>query len=213
MDRRRALKYAPFAVGGLVLVLILVGVVLFIRAMLSGKEQKTQRVVQTITVIRPPPPPPDQPPPPPPDKVEEQIPQNEPDPTPDNTPAPQQQLGIDAEGGAGGDAFGLAARKGGSDLVGTGGAVFAWYQKKIQTAISDRLSQDNCLHAKRFTLELRIQIQADGALRIEQVLQGTGDRQLDGCIAADLSGASVRVDEAPPIEFPRLASVKIVQRS
>src|SRR5580698_9953725 len=111
--------------------------------MMGAKSGKPQRMVQTITVIRPPPPPPpDQPPPPPPEKVEQTLPQNEPDPSTDKTPDEPQQLGDDA--------FGLVARKGGADLVGGGGAVFGWYQKKIETAISNRLATDKCLHAKRF---------------------------------------------------------------
>src|SRR5882762_6880328 len=101
--------------GGLLLVLMLVGgAVWFVHNIVSGKEN-----------------------PPPPDKVEEPLPQDEPPPSPDNTPAPTPQLGLDAEGSAGGDSFGLAARQGGSDITGTGGAVFAWYTGKLKTAIAD----------------------------------------------------------------------------
>ena len=214
MDRRhRWLKHAPVG-GGVVLMLVLVSALVWmIHGFMANKDQKPQRMVQNITIIRPPPPPPEQPPPPPPEKIEQQIAQNEPEPTPDNAPPqPSQQLGLDADGSAGDDGFGLAAHKGGSDLVGTGGAVFAWYQRKIQNAITDRLSADNCLHAKIFTADLRVRIDANGHIKIEDLVKSTGDHRVDGCITADLS-SGVNADESPPIEFPRLALVKIVQRS
>ena len=199
--RRQSMKYLPLAAGALVGVLLMGLLVWWIHGFMASNAQKPSRMVQNITVIRPPPPPPDEPPPPPPppDKVEQQVQQTPPDPTPDNAPAPPPSLGLDAEGSAGGDAFGLAARKGGSDLVGGGGAVFAWYQKKIEGAISDRLSADNRLHGKKFTVELRISIRSDGSIAIEQIVHGTGDSQVDGIVTADLNGSSVHVDEAPPL--------------
>ena len=46
-----------------------------------------------------------------PDRPKDEIAQNEPEPTPSDDTAPSPQLGLDAEGTAGGDSFGLAARK------------------------------------------------------------------------------------------------------
>ena len=55
--------------------------------------------------------------------------------------APDQPLGVDAEGSAGGDAFGLAARRGGADLIGgTGSAPYAWYTNRMRDEIKDRLA-------------------------------------------------------------------------
>jgi protein TonB len=120
MERENSLlKKAPL-VGGVVVVLILISaMVWFVRDFMANTKQKPARTVQNITVIRPPPPPPppeEKPPPPPPDKLDEPLPQKEPEPSPDNAPTPSQQLGLDADGAAGDDGFGLAARRGG-DLV------------------------------------------------------------------------------------------------
>jgi protein TonB len=217
MDRkRRWMKRAPLA-GGVILVLALIGgLIWMIRGFMATEDQKAPRMVQNITVIRPPPPPPpeEKPPPPPPEKVEQPVEQQkEPEPTPDNTPQPpSQQLGLDAEGGAGDDGFGLAARKGGADLVGTGGAAFAWYTGKLKDAVSDRLSADPKLHAKKFTVGVRVWIAADGRIKDVRLISGSGNGELDGLIGAALSSLG-RLSEAPPIEMPQPVTLKIVSRS
>jgi protein TonB len=214
MDRRhRWLKYAP-ALGAVVLVLLLViGMVWVIRGFMATTDQKPARMVQNITVIRPPPPPPEEtPPPPPPEKIEQQIPQNEPEPTPDNQPAPSQQLGLDADGAAGDDGFGLAARKGGSDLVGTGGAAFAWFTSKLKDEVTDRLAADAKLRAKKFNIGVRVWIEADGRIKEVRLTSGTGSRELDGAITTALSALG-RLSQGPPIEMPQPISLQIVSRT
>jgi len=214
MDRRhRLMKNVPLATGGLAVVLVVGLLVWWIRGFLATKDQKPMRAVQNITVIRPPPPPPEQPPPPPPpEKVEQALQQNPPDPTPDNAPAPAPDLGLDAEGSAGGDAFGLAARKGGSDIAGSGGAIFAWYTSKLKDEVTDRLSSDPKLRGKKYTAGVRIWIEADGRIREVLVISGTGSHDLDGLITADL-GALGHLSQSPPLEMPQPISLQIVSRS
>jgi periplasmic protein TonB len=214
MERRqRALKNLP-VVGGLVLALVLVaGLVWMIHGFMAGNTQKTMRQVQNITVIRPPPPPPEEtPPPPPPDKVDEPIPQNEPEPTPDNAPTPSQQLGLDAEGGAGNDGFGLAARKGGSDLVGSAGAAFAWYTGKLKDEVSDRLSNEPKLRGRKFKIGVRVWIEADGRIREYRLTTTSGSSEVDGAIQAGLASIG-RLSESPPLEMPQPITLQIVSRS
>src|SRR5262245_7818543 len=106
-------------------------------------EGPKRQTAQVVKLIRPPPPPPEQPPPPPPpeEKIEEPLPQETPQDSPPEDSAPAEQLGLDAEGVAGSDGFGLAARKGGREL-GLGGAVFGWYTGRLKDAILDMLSED-----------------------------------------------------------------------
>src|ERR1700722_13074285 len=127
-------------VYGVVVVLVFVGGVLFIRSFLGGAKGGQQpKVVQEVHLIRPPPPPPPEekppPPPPPEEKVITPQAQPKPDPTPDNHPPPSQNLGLDAEGGAGGDAFGLVGNKGGRDLLGSGGSAGAWDSGVLKNAV------------------------------------------------------------------------------
>lgn len=187
-----------------------------LRHALGGATEKPPRTVENITVIRPPPPPPPEetPPPPPPEKVEQQpIQQSEPEPTPDNSPAPpQQELGLDAQGSAGDDAFGLAARKGGSDIVGSGGAAFAWYTGRLRDEVTDRLSNDAKLRGKKYTVGVRIWLETDGRIRDVKMTNGTGNREIDAAITADISSLG-RMSASPPIEMPQPISLQIVSRT
>jgi periplasmic protein TonB len=97
--------------GGVLLVaLVVFGLIWMIRGMKKSDQPKRQ-VAQKIELIRPPPPPPEPPPPPPPpeEKIEEPLPQETPEEAPPDEAAPAEQLGLDAEGVAGADGFGLAA--------------------------------------------------------------------------------------------------------
>src|SRR5208282_1570964 len=181
--------------------------------MMGAKKGKTTRQVQIVQIIRPPPPPPDQPPPPPPEKTDVQLPKDEPEPVPDNTPAPADQpLGIDAEGSAGGDAFGLAARRGGSDLVGgTGSAPFAWYTNRITDAIRDKLASVPCAKSAKGSLTIHLLMDPDGHFKQVQLATTTGNRQVDQCIDDALVSMPRMSDPLPP-GMPEQVNIKIVSR-
>jgi protein TonB len=218
MQKRRPtwLQKAPVLGGALAVLLLLAALAWFAHGLMSGKSQKQARTVQNITVIRPPPPPPPPPPeetpPPPPDKMQEQEQQqSEPEPTPDNAPTPSPQLGLDAEGAAGDDGFGLAARKGGSDIVGGGGSAFAWYTGKLKDEVTDRLSSDTKLRGKKYSIGVRIWLAADGKIKDVKMTSGTGSHELDSAIASDIAALG-RLSESPPLEMPQPISLQIVSR-
>jgi protein TonB len=196
-----------------VLALLLGTLLVLIRRFMANSQQKPARAVQVVTVIRPPPPPPEQPPPPPPpEKVQVPLPQNQPEPAHEDTPAPPpQQLGLDAAGGAGGDGFGLVARQGGSDLVGTGGAVFAWYTNKLKDALTDCLSADPRLRGKQYVTNVRLRLDSSGRVRDVAVMGTTGSGDVDGAISTDAS--SCQVSEGPPLELPQPLTLQVVSRS
>jgi periplasmic protein TonB len=169
--------------------------------------------VQIIRPPPPPPPPPDQPPPPP-QKTEEPLPKDVPEPTPkDEEPPPSQPLGIDADGSAGGDAFGLAARKGGSDLVGgNGSAAFAWYTNRLKDAVVEKLTADSRIETKKFSISVRVWLETDGRIKQVKLVTTTGNHDLDQRIETAL-GTLDRMSEAPPLEMPQPISLKIVSHS
>src|SRR5919106_371745 len=112
--QRTLTKHLPLLVGTAIVVVVALGLIWFIRDMMKEKADEPKRMVaQTVKLIRPPPPPPEPPPPPPPpeEKIEEPLPQDAPEETPPDEAPPAEQLGLDAEGVAGADGFGLAARK------------------------------------------------------------------------------------------------------
>src|ERR1700685_2572485 len=176
-DKRSRSRLASRLIAAVGAICLILGFAWFVHVMMGAKSGKPQRMVQTVQVIRPPPPPPpDQPPPPPPEKTEEPLPKDQPDPTPEQQPdqAPDQPLGIDADGSAGGDAFGLAARRGGSDLIGgSGTAPFAWYTNRMRDAIKDRLAEAPCTKSAKGSLSTRVLVGADGHVKQIKMLAGT----------------------------------------
>jgi protein TonB len=207
-------RYISLIGGGLIAVLLIGGFIWFVHIMMSGKNNKSQRQVQMVQIIRPPPPPPDQPPPPPPEKVQEELPRDVPEPTPkDEEPPPLQALGIDAEGGAGSDAFGLAARRGGSDLIGgSGTAAFAWYTNRLKDAVVEKLTSDARIESRKFSISVRVWIEADGRIKQVKLVTTTGNRELDQRIQVALTSLT-RMSDAPPLEMPQPISLKIVSHS
>ena len=216
MDRRhRLLGKLPLIVGSVVSVLLVVGLVWFIYTTVTTKEDKPQREVQVVQIVRPPPPPPqEQPPPPPPpeEQIDEPLPQDEPEPVPSDEPAPSEQLGLDADGAAGSDGFGLAARRGGRDITGSGGAIFAWYTTRLRDKVVERLTDDEKIRTKKFSISVRVWIDPDGSVRDVRLASTTGNRELDSAIETALA-ALPRMGEAPPIEMPQPISLRIVSRS
>jgi periplasmic protein TonB len=213
VDRRTQRRYWTRLGGAVFGVLLILGFSWFVRTMMAGKIGKPARQVQIVQLIRPPPPPP--PPeqsPPPPEKVDEPLPKDTPEPKPDDEAPPAEPMGLDAQGTAGEDAFGLAARRGGSDLVGgSGNAAFAWYTNRLKDAVVEKLSSDAKIGSKKFSLSVRVWIEADGRIRQVKLVTTTGDRQLDQRIESALSSLS-RLSDAPPLEMPQPVSLKIVSR-
>jgi protein TonB len=201
--------------GACVVAIILIGgFVSFVRMMMADKNSKPQRQVQIVQIIRPPPPPPPDQPPPPPEKTQQQLPKDQPEPTPDQPqPAPADQpLGLDADGAAGGDEFGLAARRGGSDLVGgSGTAPFASYTSRLTDAIRERLSSVECAKSAKGSLSFHLLLEASGKIKEVQLATTTGNQKVDQCIDTALSSMPGMGDPLPP-GMPQQVNLKIVSR-
>lgn len=214
MDKERKQKlyrHVPI-VAGAVVVLAVVG--LLIKVVLGFMEKKPdgpkRQTAQVVKIIRPPPPQETPPPPPPPEKVNEPIPQDTPEPTPQED-APAQALGVDADGTAGGDGFGLAARKGGRDLLGSGAGAFAWYTGMLKDTILEKLSEDANVRRGNYAAVVRVWVASDGRVERVKLAQSTGDRTRDVAIEDALSKLS-RIREAPPLEMPQPVTLRIVSR-
>jgi periplasmic protein TonB len=175
------------------------GAVAFVRSFINSVPPPKQKVVQEIHLVRPPPPPPDEPPPPPPppeEKVNIPDPQPEPDPTPSNEPPPSEQLGLDAEGTAGGDAFGLVGHKGGRDLLGSGGSAFAWYGGLIKNEILDRLGSEPKVRKGAYSAIVQIWVRSDGTIERVGFKQSTGEHDRDQIMEKLISTS--HLSQAPP---------------
>jgi len=211
-SRRRRLL--PMILLTLAVTTLGVGAVALVRSFLQSPPGKPQQIVQQIQLIRPPPPPPDLPPPPPPppeEKIDVPDPQDKPDPTPSNEPPPGEQLGLDVEGSAGGDEFGLAARKGGRDLLASGGNAYTWYAGLLKSEILDQLNSEKRARLGEYSVIVRVWVRNDGTIDHVRLAVSSGSRERDQAIEAALSRIS-RLSQPPPIDMPEPISLRIVSR-
>ncbi|MGZ4959660.1 MAG: energy transducer TonB family protein [Methylomonas sp.] len=208
--------HVPRIIGGLLIVVATYFIVKSISDLLGQKPAKNEKKIQPITLMKPPPPPP--PPPkvetPPPPEVKQKIeePEPEPEPMPDTPPdeAPARDLGLDAEGSAGSDGFGLAARKGGNGLFG-GGNPFAYYGNLVKNDILKELNNHNELRRKGYTVIVKIWLSADGAVERFEMAKGSNDAEIDEILSRSLDKFK-KVAEPPPPGMQQPIKLKISSR-
>jgi protein TonB len=204
-------KYLPLIIACLTVTTVGGGAFALIRSFVNSAGPPPKQVVQEIHIIRPPPPPPDEPPPPPPpeqEKVDVPDPRQQPDPTPSQEPPPSANLGLDAEGGAGSDAFGLVGNKGGRDITASGGSAFAWYAGLLKDQIQSVLNGDEHVRSGQFRVSLRVWMGDDGTVRRVEILHGSGNADKDRAIEADLQQIK-RLAQAPPAGMPDVINLEV----
>lgn len=210
---QRFRRLVPLLSGAVVVALVVAGLIWLIRDMQKTPDEPKREVAQVVKLIRPPPPPPEPPPPPPPpeEKIEEPLPQETAEEAPPEESQAAEQLGLDAEGVAGADGFGLAARKGGRDLLGTGGAAFAWYTSSLKDRMLEFLSDDERIRKGKYQVTVSVWVRNDGSIEQIKLRSTSGDRGLDQAIEETLRRMQ-RAQEAPPIEMPQPVTLRIVSK-
>lgn len=212
--KQRFRNHFPSIAGG-ILLLVVIGLIANFIANIKDKPEKKERKIQAISVMKPPPPPPPPPkvdkPPEPEPEIEKQV-EPEPEEIPDVADeAPPGDLGLDAEGTAGSDGFGLAARKGGKGLFGGGGNPFSWYGKKASTDIQDILSESEDLRRKGYTAIIKLWVEADGSIKRFELARGSNDAQIDDLLTKLLAKYR-KIDEPPPPGMEQPIKLKITSR-
>jgi protein TonB len=210
---RRKKQRVLVAALGLGVMVLAAGVYALMRSFLDSAPGTPQKVIQEIHLVRPPPPPPDLPPPPPPppeEKVTQIEPEQKPN-TPTNEPPPSEQLGLDADGGAGSDAFGLLGNKGGRDLLASGGSAYNWYAGLLKTEIIDQLNNEKLARRGDYSVTVRVWMRSDGTVERITMVQGSGNRERDAAIQTALARIT-RLSQAPPADMPEPVSLRIVSR-
>jgi periplasmic protein TonB len=212
-DKTKTLRvYLPWIIG----ILVLLGAIALITHFISkmeNKPEKKERKIQTVTLAPPPPPPPpppkiERPPEPEPEqKLEEQA---EPEKLPDvPDEAPPRDLGLDAEGTAGSDGFGLAARKGGKGLFGGGGGnPFAWYGNLVKNDLVSMLSEKDALRRKGYTAILKLWVEADGSIQRFELAKGSNDKDIDELLQRVIAQYR-KISEPPPPGMEQPIKLKI----
>ncbi|MEQ8234266.1 MAG: energy transducer TonB [Gammaproteobacteria bacterium] len=216
-DKKKLQRYLPY-VGGVALIALVGGGVYLFGKSLGGGQPPRQPEIQEISVVVPPPPPPPPPEmekPPEPEIEEVDVPEPEPEPVDDiaesDEPPPSEDLGLDAEGVAGSDGFGLKAKKGGRGLIGGGGDREAWYAQRLEKDIEAALARDAGLRKSEFSVTIRLWIAATGAVTESELVRGTGNADLDQAIELALR-TQARVREVPPVDMQPI-TLRIMSRS
>jgi protein TonB len=212
-NKKRWKPSAPVLVGILVTTTVGSAAVYYMQNFLASPPPQMKKVVQQLQLIRPPPPPPQEKPPDPPKQEEEKIPEPEqPTPeTPSDEPPPGDQLGLDAEGGAGGDSFGLVGHKGGRDLLASGGDRFAWYAGVLKDDLLSFLSDHPDIRQRAYSVNIRLWLDGKGAVTRVALSSSTGDNALDRELQK-LLGSMEKVAEAPPADMPQPVQIRLVSR-
>lgn len=213
-------KWVGFAAAGIAVVLI-AGSFFLLRALLLDSSQQRQRRIQTVHLVKPPPPPKikEKPPEPKVEKKKEIIepePEEKPEPEPEESQdqGPQDdQLGLDSDGTAGSDGFGLKAKKGGSPLIGGGGDStlmrrYAWYvqmiQEEIRKKVKRHLEEDGGIPEGKPQTLVRIVLERDGELVGFRLVGSSGNDRMDKAVQAALKSIR-RFREPLPGGMPRAA--------
>ncbi len=217
-------KYAVWGGAAAVVLGLAVAVALILNFLAAEDGQRRRRAIQTVTLVKPPPPEIKPKPPEPEVKKEEIIepkPEEKPKETPQETkeaPPPGDRLGLDAEGGAGSDAFGLVANKGGGALIGSGGGGllqrFGWYTSLIQNdlrkLLQDHFERNGGVPAGNCKVSVQIRLDDQGRIVGHRVIDPCGDGRLDEAVEQVLQSA--RISEPPPADMPRTVKIRISAR-
>ena len=153
-------------------------------------------------------------------EVQEKIDLPKPDQQPDKpaeAPPPGPDLAVDAAGGAGGDSFGLVGKKGGSDLIGSSGggsgsgSRFAWYGALIKERIQETVSREKKLREADFRIMVNVWINASGAVTRAELLDSTGNADLDSALKVALRNLPP-LREGAPGDMPQPIKLRITAR-
>lgn len=198
-----------------------VGIVAWGALSLMSESKTTKKQVVQISLLRPvpppPPPPPEQKPPEPEVKDEVKMPEPEPQPQQaEEAPPPSEQLGLDADGGGSGDAFGLAAKKGGRDITTIGGggnnrAQFAWFTGLVQSHLQEQLQKNERLRKQNYRLTLKVWFKPDGSVERYELVGPSGDDEIDRNLKMVMQELPP-LRQVPPAELPQPLKVRVTSR-
>lgn len=207
-------RHLPKIVGTLLVMVAGVVMIYVVRDFLTTPAGPPRRA-QQITLLTPPPPPPPQEKPPEPE-VKEEVKVEEPpvDDLPDESsdePPPGEDLGVDAEGGAGGDGFGLIGRKGARGLLDGAGDPFTYYASQLQHRIEDSLSAEEGVRKKSYSIVVRIWLRPDGRVSRAELASSTGNPAIDATLVSAITTAQTS-DQPPPADMPQPIRMRISSR-
>jgi TonB family protein len=221
MKRKFAwLQRLPVVLGIVFSVAILMGIYLLRQQF--QKPPHAKKVVQQLTMIQPPPPPPlteqtKQEPELKQEEVAEALPEKEPEPAPEPADEPPLgELGLDADGAAGADGFGLAGRKGGRSILGgNGGNAILWYGGQIKNHLEEGLQsllENTPAMRSGYQVIIEVWVDADGRISRSDLTAGSGKDEVDRAIRTALTKLNIDIGKPPPENMPQPVRIRLASR-
>ncbi len=217
---------AIWVASGAFVLVVLCAFGVLAKFLVSEDEGRRRKQVQMVTILKPPPPPKIEEKPPEPEvkeEIKEEIVEpkaEEPEPkqAKDDSPPPGKNLGVDAEGGAGSDGFGLVGNKGGRALIGgEGGGLgslmrkYGWYNQIIQDEIKkellSRLAQKGGIPKGKIQAVIKIVMNDKGSITRFEIVGSSGNKLVDDAFNEVLG--RTKISRPPPEGMPLGMNLKI----
>lgn len=206
------------------IVAFIAGGVWFVREQLLNEDPRDRRIAQRVRLL-------DAPKPPPPPKIEEkpvevkqakeievqrEVPRDAPGPK-----DPGERLGLEGDGTAGSDAFGLEARRGGRDITtigsdasaGGGGRArdWGWYGAMVKRHLEAITRADRRLQGHTFQVVVRLWVDVDGRFAKFDLVGSSGDEEVDRTLR-ELLAVAPPLREPPPQDMPQPVRLRVTGR-
>lgn len=233
MPKKPTNNKSALIIGSGIFLLFAVVVAVFVKVFLMGDVEKRRPQATSVTLLKPPPPPTpkEKPPEPEPEirrerKMREEIldagPQRDAPSkaSPENDKPVGKNLGVDAEGGAGSDSFGLVGNRGGASLIGGGGtggggrglmAKYGWYAQIVQDDIRGRmqkvLDQDGGMPKDKTSSVVKVVLNERGVVVEYRITSPSGNERFDRAIKQALERLTLR--QPPPEGMPRSMNIRV----
>ena len=225
--KRKLFNKTAWIVSGCVALLLLVGCIFIANLITSdmGPQKKIQ--ISTVNLVPQPPPVVKEKPPEP--QIRREIKQEVIDtgldkPRPEDTNEPDEKpadkpLGLDAEGTAGSDAFGLIGNKGGTGLIGSGsggggggGSPFGRYgrvlEDELNRKVRKRLEASGGIPKGKLQLTVQVDVDARGKIKRFRIVSPSGDTRLDSVVREALKNDGT-IGQPPPEGMPAGVNIRI----
>ena len=212
------------ALIALLVVAVLGGIAYGIKKLFSGGTTQKKQITTVKLLPDTPPPPPPPPPKEPPKETPKEQPKEapkEPEPKPVEAP-PAENLKMEGAAGDGPSPFQAGAVNneytGGDVTTGPkiGGkknmAAFAWFTNKVDAQIKKALDAEGGLNKIKYQVDVRVFLTAHGDIDHAELIDSSGDAEIDALIRKVLSRIPP-LNESAPEDMPRKVVVRMASKN
>lgn len=215
--------WATRIVVALLVLAVLAGIGYGIKKLFSGGPTQKKQITTVKLLPDTPPPPPPPPPKEPPKETPKEQPKEikAPEPKPVEAP-PAENLKMEGPAGDAPSAFQSGAvnneYKGGDVTTGPkiGGkknmAAFAWFTNKVDAQIKKALDAENGLNKVKYQVDVRVFLTAQGDIDHAELIDSSGDAEIDALIRKVLSRIPP-LKESAPEDMPRKVVVRMASKN